>query len=456
MKNIWKYSQVAIRSIVLITFVIAILSLGFNLYDVLFVEITPRQAGLFLDEVKSLRIEGIPCRTYPSLYLQYIDVPVEIQTINIEGSIISLRNYNPVEIVISEKGKEIGSYTVESTLDFYLSTTAKTVMMKPSENLPNYRVGLCSDGLEYDPVKRTANSLYGINKADISFELPTSTSEAGIFLGGVSRAKVEVGSASEELVLNGTTDLVLTIRHINKNEDQPYRYSINLEISGIDNNSTLNPGSSIGYQTQISQEPADFVSIESNSFTVRKPLGYVEMRGNQYQLGYSTDTVTIAAPEYQTLQLTSNFSGVTRNYQYAITGKASQIVVDDEDYILTAWEALSPEMKNAYFGLLAAIITGALGFLITNGSKFVSSIKTFIIKPLLPEPILPFPLEESFTVLHLQSGKRIAGKLIRKTGFFKGKYILVNVREWNGEYWDKPISGEVEVSSSDVEFTFRS
>jgi hypothetical protein len=46
--------------------------------------------------------------------------------------------------------------------------------------------------------------------------------------------------------------------------------------------------------------------------------------------------------------------------------------------------------------------------------------------------------------------------LIRKTGFFKGKYILVNVREWNGEYWDKPISGEVEVSSSDVEFTFRS
>ena len=113
-------------------------------------------------------------------------------------------------------------------------------------------------------------------------------------------------------------------------------------------------------------------------------------------------------------------------------------------------------MQNAYFGLLAAVVMGISGFLLTKWTSFYNSLKKFIIAPLLPKSVLPPPLEKGVTIFYLKSGKRIAGNLIRTTGFFHKQHFLIDVREWNGQYWDDPIDGEVQVSNADVEMRFES
>ncbi len=387
--------------------------------------------------------------------LDYLNTSAKVKTVNADRSYFYLVNLSPIEIALSENGKIIYKHVEEKPYGFQLRLQAKTINMDISGNLPRYRVGFCGSGEVYDPVNRVIYA-DSINTLDINLKLSASEPEVEIFLTDVWEVWAAFNlDPFKSLSISGNPNLLLTIRLLYPNEKQPNLFSTELEILSPGESPSINPGVSLKNQNSRLQKPADVVSMVGNAFTLEKPFGYLEIDGDEFKIGHSVDKAIISAPRDKYIELVSDLSNPAQDYDYAITGSAIQLKADDENYILSYWQSLAPELQNAYISLVGIITVSILGFLSDKWGKIIYSIRGFLFSPLLPRPALPTPLNSGMAIFYLKSGKRIAGVLIRTEGFFQKQYVLMEVREWNGENWSSTINGEVKISSDSIEMRFQ-
>lgn len=450
------YLSVITRIVIFASIIGEVLYLGFNVYYAYFVEVTPHQAGFFLKEVEKLTVDNPLCGINMPFQLDYFNTSAKVRTVNTDRSDFFLVNYSPVEIKISENGKVIYKHIEEQPYGFQLLLHAKTINIDISGKLPRYRVGFCGSGEVFDPVNRviyadTIDTLY------VDLKLPASEPEISIFLTDVWGAGKygNLGTSFEYLPISGTPNLTLTIRLLYPNETQPNLFSTELTILSPGESPLINPGVSLKNQNSRLQKPADIVSIVGNTFTLEKPFGYLEIDGDEFKIGHSVEKAIISAPEDEYIELVSDLSNPTRDYDYAITGNAIQLKIDDENYILSHWQSLAPELQNAYISLVGVITVSILGFLFDKWEKLANSTRKFLFSPLMLKPALPIPLKSGMTIFYLKSGKRIAGILIRTEGFLQKQFVLLEAREWNGENWGSIINGEVKLSSDSIEMRFK-
>ncbi|GAB1472079.1 hypothetical protein MASR2M66_29570 [Chloroflexota bacterium] len=454
-QKISKYLFVLMRTMIFVLIIGGVVYWSYNFYYAFFVELAPHQAGLYLKEVEKLTIDDPLCGIDMPFQLDYINTSAELKTVNAVRSHFSLINYSPVEISLSENGRVIYEHVEEKPYGFWLRLQAKTVSMNIPDNLQRYRVGFCGSGEVYDPANRVVYA-DSVNTLYIDLKLSAAQPEMEIFLTdvwGVGKYN-DSGTSFEYFPITGNPNLLLTVRLLYPNETQSNLFSTELEILDPGENPIINPGVSLKNQNSRLQKPADIVSIVGNAFTLEKPFGYLEIDGGEFKIGHAVDKAIIKAPEDKYIELVSDLSIPVRDYEYAITGTAIQLNIDDENYILSYWQSLAPELQNAYISLVGVITVSILGFLFDKWGRLVNSFKSFLFSPLLPKPVLPSPLKSGMTILYLKSGKRIAGILIRTEGFFQKQYVLLEAREWNGEFWGSQINGEVKVSSDSIEMRF--
>jgi hypothetical protein len=195
----------------------------------------------------------------------------------------------------------------------------------------------------------------------------------------------------------------------------------------------------------------DKIGIKAKRIIIDSPQGTIIANYPKITIPENSDQLTV----YSTTSLIDSsfqdFSYFRKKYE--LVGERIGASIDGKEYIPSPWEALPPELQNAYIAAAVAVALGIISIIASNSLRFASFFGWLFSRPLYLQPVnLPFNAH----IFQLTNGKKISGII----DTFEGRstfrvFVLKEVREWDKDNWSEVLPTEVRVPQNQIEMYYK-